>query len=234
MKIEIKDITKIFQGVEVLNIPNMAIEPGQIVGLVGNNGSGKTTLFRLILDLLKAEHGEVLIGGNNVSESDQWKEYTGSFLDEKFLIDFLYSEEYFELIRDVYKISKDDFSSTLGVFHDFMNGEILHKKKLIQAYSRGNKQKIGIIGAMLPRPDILILDEPFNFLDPSSQIRLKRLLVEYNQKYNTTILLSSHNLQYTMDICSRIVVLDSGHILYDESNIDKIAKDKIESYFSNI
>jgi ABC-2 type transport system ATP-binding protein len=84
---------------------------------------------------------------------------------------------------------------------------------------------------MLVLPRLLILDEPFNFLDPSSQIIMKRLLLEYNQKYNTTILLSSHNIQYVMDICNRVVILESGRIIRDEANPDNEAKRVIENYF---
>lgn len=232
MKIEISNIIKTFNDIEVLNIPHLSIDTSQIAGFVGNNGSGKTTLFRLVLDLLKAEKGEISIDGKIVNESDKWKEHTGSYLDEKFLIDFLYPEEYFRLIKEAYRISDTDFSTMMDLFQPFMNNEILHKKKLIQSHSKGNKQKIGIIGAMLPQPDILLLDEPFNFLDPSSQIKLKQLLLYYNQNHGTTILLSSHNLQYVMDICSRIIVLDSGYILYDETDITEIDRNKIRNYFS--
>jgi ABC-2 type transport system ATP-binding protein len=234
MIVEIKNLSKAFDGTEKLNIPDLQIKENEIAGLLGNNGAGKTTLFRLILSLLKATSGYVFIQGQPVHETAEWKNTAGSFLDERFLIEFLTPEEYFYFIGEAYGISKNEVDTVLVDFVSFMGNEILNqKKKYISKFSKGNKQKIGIIGAMLVRPKLLILDEPFNFLDPSSQIIMKKLLQEYNQKYNTTVLLSSHNIQHVMDICNRIVVLESGHIIRDEVNPDNTAKFEIENYFEN-
>ncbi|NDV68586.1 ABC transporter ATP-binding protein [Dysgonomonas sp. 25] len=232
MRIELKDITKKFQQeVESLNIPTLSIQTNQTVGFIGNNGSGKTTLFKLILDLLKPTNGEVLIDGKSVGESNKWKEYTGSYIDEKFLIDFLYPEEYFHLIKDVYKISDNDYVSRIELFADFMNNEILDKKKYIQSYSKGNKQKIGIIGAMLPFPDILILDEPFNFLDPTSQSILNKIINAYGKMNNKTILISSHNINYINDLCDKIILLEAGKIKYNIDNIKHDNSEILNEYF---
>ena len=231
MKIEINNLVKAFQGNEVLNIPHLLFETNQIIGFIGNNGSGKTTLFKLMLDLLKADNGQVTIEGEDISCSNQWKEHTGSYLSENFLIDFLYPEEYFEFIKEAYRMSKTDFELSLRNFEPLMHGEILHKRKLIQAHSKGNKQKIGIIGSMLSHPNILILDEPFNFLDPSSQMILKELLLSHAQTYNATILLSNHDIKQAMDICSRIIVMDNGHVLYDESTNSQVIETKITAHF---
>ncbi|GHT40906.1 ATP-binding protein [Bacteroidia bacterium] len=233
MILDIIDLVKRFKEVEVLNIPKLSITQGELVGVLGNNGAGKTTLFRLCLDLLKANIGKVCIDNQNVSKAELWKKYTSAFIDERFLIDFLTPEEYFYFLGDIYGISQQEVDSILVDFTAFMGNEILNKKKYIDKFSKGNKQKIGIIGAMLIRPKLLILDEPFNFLDPSSQISMKRLLQEYNQKYGTTVLLSSHNIQYVMDICSRIIVLESGQIVREDVNIDDTAKLELENYFEN-
>jgi ABC-2 type transport system ATP-binding protein len=233
MIIEIKNLSKIFDSKEVLNIPELQVVENQIVGIIGNNGAGKTTLFRLILNLLRATSGYVLIQQQPVYETDGWKNITGSFLDERFLIEFLTPEEYFYYIGEVYGIPPKEVDIVLMDFLPLMADEILRQKKIINKFSKGNKQKIGIIGAMLIRPKLLILDEPFNFLDPSSQIIMKRLLQECNRKYGTTVLLSSHNLQHVMDICSRIIVLESGHIIRDEINPDNETKQSIENYFEN-
>jgi ABC-2 type transport system ATP-binding protein len=233
MTVDIKNLIKRFDQKEVLNISQLTVNEGELLGVLGNNGAGKTTLFRLCLDLLKAEAGNVYNNNQDVSNSELWKKYTSAFIDERFLIDFLTSEEYFYFLGDIYGIPRKGVDATLVDFVPFMNNEILNQKKYIDKFSKGNKQKIGIIGAMLIRPKLLILDEPFNFLDPTSQIIMKRLLQEYNRKYNTTILLSSHNLQYVMDICTRIIVLESGQIIRDEVNIDDTAKLALESYFEN-
>jgi ABC-2 type transport system ATP-binding protein len=233
MFLEINNLVKIFDKKEVLNISQLSIDQGELVGILGNNGAGKTTLFRLSLDFLKANTGTIFIDNQDVSLSELWKKSTSAFIDEHFLIDFLTAEEYFYFIGDLYSLNKQDVDTVLKDFVPFMGKEILNQKKYIDKFSKGNKQKIGIIGAMLVRPKLLILDEPFNFLDPSSQIIMKKLLQEYNQKYNTTVLLSSHNIQHVMDICNRIVVLESGYIIRDEVNPDNNAKLEIENYFEN-
>jgi ABC-2 type transport system ATP-binding protein len=231
--LKIIDLVKQFNQVEVLNISQFSVSQGELVGVLGNNGAGKTTLFRLCLDLLKADSGIVFIENQDVSHSELWKKSTSAFIDEHFLIDFLTPEEYFYFIGDLYSVNKNEINSVLTDFIPFMGDEILNKKKYIDKFSKGNKQKIGIIGAMLVRPKLLILDEPFNFLDPSSQIIMKRLLQEYNRKYGTTVLLSSHNLQHVMDICNRIIVLESGRIVRDEVNPDNETKQSIENYFEH-
>ena len=112
-----------------------------------------------------------------------------------------------------------------------MADELTGQKKLIRTLSAGNKQKVGIMAAMLLRPQVLILDEPFNFLDPSSQNAIKHLLQKYNEETGATILVSSHNLQHTVDICKRIVLLEYGNVIHDIDNKEKQAQSILENYF---
>jgi len=205
-----------------------------MLGLVGNNGAGKTTLFRLILDLLKADQGEITINNIPVSQSEEWKTITGAFIDESFLIDYLTPEEYFYFIGKVYGLNKEIVNERLQVFERFMNGEVIGQKKFIRNYSAGNKQKIGIISAMIHHPQLLILDEPFNFLDPSSQSLIKNILKSYNEITGSTVLISSHNLNHTTDICPRIALLENGSIIRDIENIDNSAEKELEMYFNVI
>ncbi|GHT48498.1 ATP-binding protein [Bacteroidia bacterium] len=218
MELQIKDVTKRFGDKIALDIPELTIEKGTLLGLVGNNGAGKTTLFRLILDLLKADSGYVLSKGVDVSKSEDWKACTGSFIDNRFLIDFLTPEEYFSFVGETYGLAKEDITVRLSAFGRFMNEEILGQKKYIRNFSAGNKQKIGIIAAMIIQPEVLILDEPFNFLDPSSQIEIRNMILKMNKERQTTVLISSHNLNYTTDISTRVVLLEKGIILKDMNN----------------
>lgn len=229
--ITIQDLTKRFGDKVAVDIPSFIINDGDVLGLVGNNGAGKTTLFRLILDLIKADSGEVSTNGINPAASEEWKHDTGAFIDEGFLIDFLTPEEYFEFVGKVSGLSQEQTSERLADFERFMAGEIMGQKKLIRDYSAGNKQKIGIISALLHTPKTVILDEPFNFLDPSSQIVLKRLLTDYAQQHEATILISSHNLQHTVDISTRIALLEHGQIIHDLPNHEGSAEAELESYF---
>lgn len=231
MKIELDNLTKRYGTDVVLNIPSLTIGDGELVGLVGNNGAGKTTMMRLMLDLIQATSGLAKIEGKNVSEDVSWKEITGSYLDSSFLIDFYTPEEYFGFVAEAYSISDSELRSRLKEYETLMNGEILGTKKLIHDFSNGNRQKIGIIAAMLVNPDILILDEPFNYLDPSSQMVVARLIQSMNDRLGTTVLVSSHNLTSINDICKRIVLLDKGNIAMDKSHEPGSTDKELEDYF---
>ena len=257
MNIQINNLKKAFGEKIAVDIPNFVIHDGDILGLVGNNGAGKTTLFRLLLDLLRADEGQVLLSFRHTdphqapaseppvtvttaaeafaadpSQSEEWKKHTGAYIDEGFLIDFLTPEEYFEFIAKVNHVDKQRLSAFLDSLSKFTNGEILGQKKLIRDFSAGNKQKIGIISALIAQPKLLILDEPFNFLDPSSQNFLKRLLLNYHQTTGATILVSSHNLQHTVEISNRVALMESGSIIKDLPNINGQAEKELEDYFN--
>ena len=215
-----------------VDIEHYEINQGDMLGLVGNNGAGKTTLFRIMLDLLKADDGKVIINDIDVSQSEDWKSITGAFIDDGFLIDYLTPEEYFYFIGKMYGLKKEEVDERLIPFERFMSGEVIGHKKLIRNYSAGNKQKIGIISAMLHYPQLLILDEPFNFLDPSSQSIIKHLLKKYNEEHQATVIISSHNLNHTVDVCPRIALLEHGVIMRDIINEDNSAEKELEDYFN--
>jgi ABC-2 type transport system ATP-binding protein len=230
--LRVQNLKKSFQNTVAINIPDLFIDNGEIVGFVGNNGAGKTTFLRLVLDLLKPSNGNVLIDGTDVSSSNIWKKTTGSYIDTGFLIEYLTSEEFFELIASIYKIPNETKELRLHSFERFMDNEILGQQKYIRSFSAGNKQKVGIIAAMLMNPDLLILDEPFNFLDPSSQIVIKRLLKTLNAECGTTIIISSHNLEHITDVSSRIVLLEKGSIIKDIPNANLEAHLELVNYFT--
>ncbi len=244
MKIIIDNLKKTFGDKTAVDISHYEIGDGEMLGLVGNNGAGKSTLFRLMLDLVKADTGSILMQASaaeqtegmaeqpvDVSTTESWKEWTGAFVDESFLIDYLTPDEYFQFIGRISGRTVNEVNDFLSEFEQFMAGEVMGQKKLIRNLSAGNKQKVGIIGAMLLQPKILILDEPFNFLDPSSQSAIKHLLRDYNARTGATILISSHNLQHTVDICPRIALLEHGVIIQDIDNANGEATEALENYF---
>ena len=230
--ITIDKLKKNFGEKVAVDIEHYEINQGDMLGLVGNNGAGKTTLFRLMLDLLKADDGKVIINDIDVSQSEDWKSITGAFIDDGFLIDYLTPEEYFYFIGKMYGLKKEEVDERLIPFERFMSGEVIGHKKLIRNYSAGNKQKIGIISAMLHYPQLLILDEPFNFLDPSSQSIIKHLLKKYNEEHQATVIISSHNLNHTVDVCPRIALLEHGVIIRVIINEDNSAEKELEDYFN--
>ena len=229
--ITINHLKKAFGNTVACDIEQFKINDGEILGLVGNNGAGKTTLFRMLLDRLKPDEGDVALDGINPAQSEEWKAATGSYIDEGFLIDFLTPEEYFAFIGKITDKTQEEVDERLKDFEKFAAGEIFGQKKLIRNLSAGNKQKVGIISALFNNPKLVILDEPFNFLDPSSQNTLKHVLTEYNRRTGATILVSSHNLAHTIDISTRIALLEKGHIVRDLANADGSARAELENYF---
>jgi ABC-type multidrug transport system, ATPase component len=232
MRIQLNNLKKCFGEHVAVDIPHFTIDNGQVVGLVGNNGAGKTTLFRLMLDLAKATEGNVLLGDIDPAKSEDWKLQTGAFIDNSFLIDFLTAEEYFEFVGKVSGMTKEQVEERLKTFETFMGDEIIGKKKYIRDFSAGNKQKIGIVAALLNSPQLVILDEPFNFLDPSSQNQLKRILTEFNRSTGATVMVSSHNLQHTVEISTRVALLENGKIIEDIDNSDGKAEEILDKYFN--
>ncbi|MBQ9533299.1 MAG: ABC transporter ATP-binding protein [Prevotella sp.] len=238
MEVRINQVRKSFGEKTAVDIQEFIIHQGDILGLVGNNGAGKTTLFRIMLDLLKADEGTISMVPASDGEvinpalSEEWKKMTGAYIDDGFLIDFLTPEEYFEFIGKVCGLTKEELDERINAFIPFMADEVLNQKKLIRDFSAGNKQKIGIIAALLNQPQLLVLDEPFNFLDPSSQNILKKTLVDYHEKTGATILISSHNLQHTVDISTRIALLEHGIIIKDLANDHASATEELENYFA--
>lgn len=229
--ITISNLKKQFGDTCACDIPSFTINDGDILGLVGNNGAGKTTLFRLLLDLLQADEGFVSIDRINPAESEAWKKDVGAYIDDGFLIDFLTPEEYFAFLGKISGMSQEDVDQRLQAYERFAGGEIFGQKKLIRNLSAGNKQKVGIMSALLLHPQTVVLDEPFNFLDPTSQLVLKQLLKDYNEKTGATILVSSHNLQHTIDISTRIALLEHGRIIRDLANEGGSATEELRAYF---
>lgn len=230
--ISIKNLSKVYSGDTVLNIKNLELEQGRSFGLVGNNGAGKTTLFRLILDLIAPSTGEVISKGINVAESENWKHFTGSFIDESFLIDYLTPDEYFNYLAKLNGVSAGLLEEILSGYEDFFKGEIRAKKKYIRDLSKGNQKKVGIVGALLGKPDILILDEPFANLDPSTQFLLRDELKKLDQETEITMLISSHDLVHVTEFCQRIVILDHGEIVKDINTTSETLKE-LEEFFAS-
>ena len=231
--IEIQGLKKGYNGVNVVNIPQLTIKRGESIGLIGNNGAGKTTLFRIMLDLIRPDSGEVLSQEKNVSSSEVWKEYTASYLDEGFLIDHLTPEEYFQFIGGLHDKNKTQVDAELQNFTEFFNGEILDKGKYIRDLSKGNQTKVGVAACLIQNPQLLMLDEPFANIDPSTQIRLKTIIKNLNKEKQITCLISSHDLNHVTELCDRILLMEKGKIIKDIATNSNTLQE-LEDYFSVI
>jgi len=227
--ISIENLSKSYEGQQVLNIPKLHIPAGERFGLVGNNGAGKTTLFSLLLDLIQPSTGQVYSKGKPVAGSEHWKPYTGAYIDQQFLIDFLRPEEFFDFVGKMYGLQKEEIRQRSAGFEDLFQGEILGGKKFIRDLSKGNQKKVGIAAALIGDPELLILDEPFANLDPSAQIRLKEFINQLPAE--VTMLISSHDLSHVTDVCQRIVALRSGEVARDLSRQEDALRE-LEAFFA--
>lgn len=230
--IKVRDLTKSYKGVRVLNMPTLDIVKGESFGLVGNNGAGKTTFFNLLLDLIQPSSGNIKNNDIQVNLSEDWKSFTSSFIDESFLIGYLTPEEYFYFIGELRGQNKADVDKLLAQFEDFFHGEIIGGKKYLRDLSKGNQKKAGIVSALIGNPDVIVLDEPFANLDPTTQIRLKQIIKELANNRDITVLISSHDLMHVTEVCERIVVLDKGDIVKDLRTSEATLKE-LEAHFTS-
>jgi len=228
--ITVNNLIKTYTGKTVVDIAGLHINEGEIIGLVGNNGAGKTTFFRLMLDLIKADRGEIISKEKNVAISEDWKPYTSAYLDEGFLIDYLTPEEYFYFVGKLNNRSKADTDEFLKSFDMFFDGAVLKSGKYIRELSKGNQFKVGIAGCLLQNPEVLLLDEPFANLDPTTQLRLIKMLKEMHAQRRMTIFISSHDLNHITEVSTRILLMEKGLIIKDlHTNQDTLSE--LEDYF---
>lgn len=228
--ISVHNLSKKYGGQTVLNIESLEVPKGQSFGLVGNNGAGKTTLFSLLLDLIQPSTGHINNNDVRVDQSEAWKPFTSAFIDESFLIGYLTPEEYFYFIGELRGRNKADVDALLSQFEDFFHGEILGQKKYLRDLSKGNQKKAGIVASFIGNPEMVILDEPFANLDPTTQIRLKGIVKDLAAKEGVTVLISSHDLMHVTDVCERIVVLEKGELVKDIQTSTETLKE-LETFF---
>ncbi|MGL2962676.1 ABC transporter ATP-binding protein [Flavobacterium sp. RSB2_4_14] len=230
--IQVNNLSKTYTaGKKVLNIANLEIPKGQSFGLVGNNGAGKTTFFSLLLDLIQPSTGHIINNTIQVNTSEAWKPFTAAFIDESFLIGYLTAEEYFYFIGELRGQNKADVDALLNKHVEFFNGEILNSKKYLRDLSKGNMKKVGIIATLIGNPEVIILDEPFANLDPTTVNRLKKIIKELADNPEVTVLVSSHDLVHTVEVCNRIVALHLGEVVKDIQTSPETLKE-LEAFFA--
>ena len=213
--ITVTNLHKSYKGVPAVTIDQLDFFAGEVIGLVGNNGAGKTTFFRLLLDLIRADGGEILSKGKSVTETEGWKTYTSAYIDEGFLIEYLTPEEYFYFVGKLNQLTKADVDELIEQYQSFFDDAILKKGKYIRDFSKGNQFKIGIIAALLTNPEFLILDEPFANLDPTTQLRLVDMIKQMAREKQLCVLVSSHDINHVSEVCTRILLMEIGKIIKD-------------------
>lgn len=231
--IHIRNLQKAYNQTTVLNIPELTINGGEVFGLVGNNGAGKTTLFSLVLDLIRATKGKVTSNEVDVARSEEWKSFTGAYIDESFTIGYLTPDEYFGFLGELRNMNQNDIDLFKNRFETFFHDEILGKKKFIRDLSKGNQKKVGVAGAFIGNPDVVILDEPFANLDPTSQYKLREIIKKYAASGEKTLLISSHDLDHVADVSTRIVILEKGEVVKDVPRTETTLAE-LEDFFKGV
>lgn len=220
--LEVKNINKFFGKKQILKDISFDIEEGEILGFVGPNGSGKTTTIKIILGLQKASSGEVYINGKNIKENfENAIRKVGAIVESPDMYMYLSGIDNLKLVANYYNISHDKIDSIV----EFV-GLKDRIKDTVSKYSLGMRQRLGIAQAILNKPNLLIVDEPTNGLDPSGIIEFRKMLKELAKKEKMSIFISSHNLSEIENICDKVLLINEGEIVSLDVLHEKNDKDK--------
>ncbi|HHX00292.1 MAG TPA: ABC transporter ATP-binding protein [Acholeplasmataceae bacterium] len=211
--LEIKNFSKTYtKGKKAVDNINLHIKPGEVFGFIGHNGAGKTTTIKSIVGILDFEEGEILIDGNSIKDDPiKCKSITAYIPDSPELYEQLTGIQYLNFICDIYKIStdrrKEDIEKYAKIFE--LAGRL---GDLISSYSHGMKQKLALISALVRKPKLLVLDEPFVGLDPKASFLVKEIMKEMC-KEGSSIFFSTHILEVAEKLCDHVAIIKNGKII---------------------
>jgi len=222
MSIEVNNLVKIYGEQKAVDNISFRVGKGEIVGFLGPNGAGKSTTMKIITGYLQASAGTASVCGMNVSEKPlETKKKIGYLPEQNALYYDMYVKEYLAFISEVHKLKSrqnaiDKAIATAGL--------TLESKKKVGQLSKGYKQRVGLAAAIIHDPEVLILDEPTSGLDPNQIIEIREVIKQ--QGANKTVLFSSHILQEVEAICNRVIIIDKGRLVADDSldNLQKATK----------
>ena len=211
MSLQIINLTKKFGSQTALNNINIKIGDNEIIGLLGPNGAGKSTLMKSIVGALKIEEGKIIFNGNDIQKNEiEAKKKIGFLPEINPLYNEMYVKEYLSFVADLHKINSDRIDEVIDLV-----GITPEKSKKISQLSKGYKQRVGLAQAILHSPDLLILDEPTNGLDPNQIIEIRNVIREIGKE--KTVILSTHIMQEVEALCSRVILIHHGNIIQDSS-----------------
>jgi ABC-2 type transport system ATP-binding protein len=229
MSITVSGISKYFGKQKALNDVSFSIPSGQVVGFLGPNGAGKSTMMKIITGYLPASSGSVDVSGTPIEGNNlELRKKVGYLPEHNPLYQDMYIEEYLKFVAEIYKLSDrkkriEEIIETTGLTPE------RHKK--IGALSKGYRQRVGLAQALLPDPEVLILDEPTTGLDPNQIVEVRNLITKLGQA--KTILLSTHIMQEVQAICERVIIINKGVVVADEaaSELEKGFQSNLSSVF---
>ncbi|MCR5705228.1 MAG: ABC transporter ATP-binding protein [Acholeplasmatales bacterium] len=231
--LEIKDLNHTYQDgkVAIKNI-NLTVENGDIFGFVGPNGAGKSTTIKAIVGILPYTSGSILVNGKDVlRDSLEVKKEIAYIPDNPDLYEGLTGIQYLNFIADVYNVGEvreeliNKYASLFEIKDDLL--------KLIKSYSHGMRQKLAIISALIHKPKLIIMDEPFVGLDPKATFQIKELLKELSEE-GCSIFFSSHVLEVVEKLCNKVAIISNGEIKVNGRVEDIIGNESLEDLFMEI
>lgn len=231
--IEITNVTKIYGGrVKAVDDISFVVEPGCIYGFLGPNGAGKTTTIKLIAGIIRPDSGTIRVNGHDTArEALAAKMDIGFVPDDPNVFLRLKGIEYLKFIADMYEVDAAQRKEEIAeLARRFEMEKALGDR--IQSYSHGMRQKIVIMGALMHRPRVWILDEPMTGLDPKSSFELKSMMREHADK-GSTVFFSTHVLEVAEKVCDKLAVINAGRILYAGSmaGLKKNSNESLEKLF---
>jgi ABC-2 type transport system ATP-binding protein len=221
MSIEVKDLTRFYEGQKAIDQISFSVSRGEIVGFLGPNGAGKSTTMKILTGCLKPSQGQAFLNGIDVQANPvQTKEITGYLPESNPLYSDMYIREYLSFIADIHRLSekKKKINDTIEQV-----GLRPEAGKKISQLSKGYKQRVGLAAALIHTPDVLILDEPTTGLDPNQIVEIRDVIKNYGR--NRTVLFSSHILQEVEAICDRVIIINQGKIIADD-NLSRLRRNQ--------
>lgn len=232
--LSIKNFSKTYKGGKraVSNL-DLEIEAGDIYGFIGHNGAGKTTTIKAVAGIIDFEEGEILVDGINVKENPiKCKDRIAYIPDNPDLYEYLTGIQYLNFIADIFKVAKNTREERIKKYADMF--ELTSALgDLISSYSHGMKQKLAIISALIHRPKLLILDEPFVGLDPKATVILKDIMHEMCRE-GAAIFFSTHVLDVAEKLCSKVAIIKGGKLITAGRTEDIAKGQSLEDLFMQI
>jgi ABC-2 type transport system ATP-binding protein len=229
MSIQLKSVSKVYENQKAVNHISFSAKKGEIIGFLGPNGAGKSTTMKMLTGFTQPTSGKLLINGINISENaiDTQKEI-GYLPEHNPLYKELYVKEYLQFCAKIHKIS-DAKNAVNSIIERVGLTNEAHKK--INQLSKGYQQRVGLAGAILHNPSILILDEPTTGLDPNQLVEIRALIKELGK--DKTVLFSTHIMQEVEAVCDRVIIIKKGEIVTDQllSDLQKNTTQTIQVTF---